>query len=91
MQVAAGASKGAPHGEESTRVGAHARILSELIEGRLWSADGRAALVNLATRRIVEEALEAESRDALGRDFYEHGASPGLGWRNGVTGASPRQ
>lgn len=49
--------------------------LSDLIEGRLSSADGRAALVKLATRLIVEEALEAESRDALGRDYYEHGAS----------------
>ena len=58
--------------------------LSDLIEGRLSSADGRAALVKLATRLIVEEALEAESRDALGRDYYEHGASPGQGWRNGV-------
>ena len=58
--------------------------LSDLIEGRLSSSDGRAALVKLATRLIVEEALEAESRDALGRDYYEHGASPGQGWRNGV-------
>jgi len=58
--------------------------LSDLIEGRLSSADGRAALVKLATRLIVEEALEAESRDVLGRDYYEHGASPGQGWRNGV-------
>ena len=58
--------------------------LSELIEGRLSSADGRAALVKLATRLIVGEALEAESRDVLGRDYYEHGASPGQGWRNGV-------
>ena len=58
--------------------------LSDLIEGRLSSADGRAALVKLATRLIVEEALEAESRDALGRDYYEHGVSPGQGWRNGV-------
>ena len=41
--------------------------LSELIESRLSSADRRAALVKLATRLIVEEALEAESRDALGR------------------------
>ena len=37
--------------------------LSDLIEGRLSSADGRAALVKLATRLIVEEALEAESRE----------------------------
>ena len=58
--------------------------LTDLIEGRLSSADGRAALVKLATRLIVEEALEAESRDVLGRDYYEHGASPGQGWRNGV-------
>jgi putative transposase len=58
--------------------------LSDLIEGRLSSADGRAELVKLATRLIVEEALEAESRDALGRDYYEHGAQPGQGHRNGV-------
>ena len=58
--------------------------LSDLIEGRLSSSDGRAALVKLATRLIVEEALEAESRDALGRDYYERGAPPGQGWRNGV-------
>jgi transposase-like protein len=58
--------------------------LSDLIEGRLSSADGRAELVKLATRLIVEEALESESRDALGRDYYEHGATPGQGYRNGV-------
>ena len=53
------------------------RSLSELIEGRLSSPDGRSELVKLATRLIVEEALEAESRDALGRDYFEHGAEPG--------------
>ena len=58
--------------------------LSDLIEGRLSSAGGRAALVKLATGLKVEEALEVEGRDALGRDYYEHGASPGQGWRNGV-------
>jgi transposase-like protein len=58
--------------------------LSDLIEGRLSSPDGRAELVKLATRLIVEEALEAESRDALGREYYEHGAEAGRGWRNGV-------
>ena len=36
------------------------------------------------TRLIVEEALEAESRDALGRGYSEHGASSGQGWRNDV-------
>jgi transposase-like protein len=57
--------------------------LSDLIEGRLASPDGRAELVKLASRLIIEEALEAEQRDAVGRDYYEHGAEPGQGWRNG--------
>ncbi len=56
--------------------------LSDLIEGRLSSPDGRAELVRLATRLIVEEAPEAESRDAPGREYYEHGASPAQGYRN---------
>ena len=58
--------------------------LSELIEGRLASPDGRAELVKLATRLIVEEALEAECRDALGRDYYERGGEAGRGYRNGA-------
>ena len=37
--------------------------LSGLIEGRLASPAGRSALVELATRLIVEEALEGEARD----------------------------
>jgi transposase-like protein len=57
--------------------------LSALIEGRLSSPDGRSELVRLATRLILEEALEAETRDALGRDYYEHGAEAGRGYRNG--------
>jgi len=57
--------------------------LSALIEGRLSSPDGRSELVKLATRLILEEALEAETRDALGRDYYEHGAEAGRGYRNG--------
>jgi transposase-like protein len=57
--------------------------LQALIEGRLASSEGREELVKLATRLIVEEALEAEARDAIGRDYYEHGAAPGQGYRNG--------
>jgi transposase-like protein len=41
-------------------------------------------LVRLATRLIIEEGLEAEVRDALGRDYYEHGGAAGRGHRNGV-------
>ena len=41
--------------------------LAALIEGRLASPAGRSELVELATRLIVEEALEGEVRDALDR------------------------
>jgi transposase-like protein len=58
--------------------------LSDLIEGRLSSEAGRTELVHLATRLIVEEGLEAEVRDALGREYYERGGAPSRGYRNGV-------
>ena len=58
--------------------------LSDLIEGRLSSPDGRSELVKLATRLIVEEGMEAESREAVGRDYYAHGAAAGQGYRNGT-------
>ena len=57
--------------------------LSALIEGRLASPTGRPELVELATRLIVEEALEGEVRDALDRGYYERGDAPGQGHRNG--------
>ena len=57
--------------------------LRDLIEGRLASSDERSALLRLATRLIVEEALEAEVADALGRGYYAHGAAAGAGYRNG--------
>jgi putative transposase len=48
-------------------------------------ADGnaRAELLKLAVRKIVEEALEAEVAEAVGREYYENGAIPGGGYRNG--------
>jgi hypothetical protein len=57
--------------------------LTGLIEGRLSTASAKDELVKLATRLIVEEALEGEACDAVGRDYYEHGAQPGQGYRNG--------
>ena len=57
--------------------------LSSLIEGRLSTASAKDELVKLATRLVVEEALEGEAGDAVGRDYYEHGAAPGQGYRNG--------
>ena len=51
------------------------------------SGDGegvdKSDLVRAAARLIVEEALEEEVSDALGRDFYERGAKAGSGYRNG--------
>lgn len=48
-------------------------------------ADGaaRAGRLKLAVRKIVEEALEAEVNEALGRAYDENGAEPGRGYRNG--------
>jgi hypothetical protein len=38
------------------------------IDGKLDTADGRGDLIRLAARLIVEEALEAEAGEALGRE-----------------------
>lgn len=57
--------------------------LKALMEGRSEAEDGRSELVRLAARLIIEEALEGEARDALGRDYYARGAAPGAGYRNG--------
>jgi putative transposase len=53
------------------------------MDGRIEAPDGRSELVRQAARLIIEEALEGETKDALGRDYYERGASPGAGYRNG--------
>ena len=57
--------------------------LKALMEGRSEAEDGRSELVRLAARLIIEEALVAEARDALGRGYYARGAMPGTGYRNG--------
>src|SRR6516162_7419573 len=57
--------------------------LKALVEGRSELEEGRSELVRLAARLIIEEALEGEARDALGRDYYARGATPGAGYRNG--------
>lgn len=58
--------------------------LKAVIEGRGEGSDVRSELVRLAARLIVEEALEGEATDALGRDYYARGAAPGAGYRNGT-------
>ena len=56
--------------------------LKAVIEGSS-KAGGTSQLVRLAARLIIEEALEGEVRDALGREYYARGAVPGAGYRNG--------
>ncbi len=57
--------------------------LKALMNGESELADGRSELVRLAARLIIEEALEGEAKDAVGRDYYARGAVPGAGYRNG--------
>jgi hypothetical protein len=69
-----------PHGEDSC-IRAEREKLRALMAGRSEVEDGRSELVRLAGRLIIEEALEGETRDALGRDYYARGARPGAGYR----------
>jgi transposase-like protein len=64
--------------------------LNELLTTGVADGDARAELLKLAVRKIVEEALEAEVTDALGRGYYESGAEPGRGYRNGYRRARLR-
>lgn len=57
--------------------------LDELLTQGVADGDARAELLKLAVRKIVEEALEAEVAEAVGRGYYENGAEPGTGYRNG--------
>ena len=57
--------------------------LSALINGELGTATARSDLVRLALRLIVEEALEGEVLDAIGRERYERSEGRQAGYRNG--------
>jgi putative transposase len=57
--------------------------LEELLQQGVGDGDARAELIKLAVRKIVEEALEAEVSEAVGRGYYQSGAAPGAGYRNG--------
>jgi transposase-like protein len=57
--------------------------LKALMEGRREATSERSELVRLAAQLIIEEALEKEAAEALGRGYYEHGAASGRGYRNG--------
>ena len=71
----------------ATRLPASMRAREELmslIEGRLSTASAKDELFKLATRLVVEEALERLAGDAVGREYYEHGPRPGQGYRNAI-------
>ena len=53
------------------------------MDGRLGTAPDRSNLVLLAAQLIVEEALEAEVRDEVGRERYERAEGDASGYRNG--------
>jgi len=57
--------------------------LEALIDGRLTTAPERSDLVRLAARLILEETLEGEVRDRLGRERYERTDGESAGYRNG--------
>jgi putative transposase len=57
--------------------------LMGLMEGKAEAIGSSSELVRLAARLIIEEALEGEAEDALGREYYARGAAPGSGYRNG--------
>jgi transposase-like protein len=57
--------------------------LKALMEGKAEAVESNSDLVRLAARLIIEEALEGEAEDALGRGYYARGAAPGAGYRNG--------
>jgi hypothetical protein len=58
------------------------------MDGRTVSTDARSEFMKLATRLLLEEAGEAEARDAVGREYYRHGE--GRGHRNGYRTARLR-
>src|SRR2546428_1278024 len=76
-----------------TRIPASERTsqkLNELLTHGVADGDARAELLKLAVRKIVEETLEAEVAEAVGRGYYENGAEPGRGYRNGYRRARLR-
>jgi transposase-like protein len=57
--------------------------IRQLFQKGTEGEDPKSELMQLATRLIVEEALESKVRDLLGREHYERRAEGGQGYRNG--------
>jgi putative transposase len=56
--------------------------IEELMKGQSEVTASRSEMVKLAAQLIIEEALESEVGEELGREYYAHG-SDGRGQRNG--------
>jgi putative transposase len=56
--------------------------IDKLLKGRA-DGDVRTELVRLGVRKLVEEVLEAEVEDRLGRAYYGRGGEETCGYRNG--------
>ncbi len=59
------------------------QAIAQLLGRGSESDQVKSELLHLAVRKIVEEALEAEVRDTLGRGYYERGGQSMSGYRNG--------
>lgn len=59
------------------------RIRGLLREGVSEGEDLKSEFMKLAVRQIIEETLEGEVRDVIGRGYYEHSAGEPQGYRNG--------
>ena len=57
--------------------------IQELISGKREGGGTTSDFIRSATRLLIEEALEAEIQEALGRGYYEAGTEAGSGYRNG--------
>ena len=57
--------------------------LERLFDGQTEVQDVKGAVVRVAVRVIVEETLEGEVADGLGRGYFETGSAAGAGYRNG--------
>src|SRR4029078_1044389 len=64
---------------------AQTRKRMQVMDGSNGEVVEKSELVPAVAHLIVEEALEEEVNDALGRDFYEHEARWGSGY-NGFRG-----
>lgn len=60
------------------------KALADLLgKGTVEGQDISSALMRLAMAKVMQELLEQEQKDFLGRERYERGSEPGRGLRNG--------